>query len=141
MNREMKHTPENIHELKENEIFVFGSNEGGIHGRGAAETAMYKFGAVFGKGYGIQGQSFAIPTKNRWLKTLPISEISKYVDGFFTFAIQHPELKFYVTKIGCGLAGYSVDEMKELFIYREIPEHVVLPGEFSKTKKSIKPKE
>ena len=128
----MEYTPENITELKKNEIFVFGSNESGRHGKGAAKTAMNKFGAIYGKGYGLQGQSFAIPTKNQWLKTLHIKEISKYVDDFFTFAKLHPELKFYVTKIGCGLAGYSVDEMRKMFLSREIPEHVILPYEFSK---------
>ena len=126
----MENTPDIIVELKANEIFVFGSNESGRHGKGAAKTAMLKFGAEYGKGYGLQGQSFAIPTKDRWLKTLPMCEISKYVDDFFAFAKQHPELKFFVTKIGCGLAGYSVREMRELFISREIPEHVLIPSEF-----------
>jgi hypothetical protein len=128
----MKNTPDIINNLRENEIFVFGSNESGRHGKGAAKTAILKFGAVYGKGYGLQGQSFAIPTKDRWLKILPICEISKYVDDFIAFAKQHPELKFFVTKIGCGLAGYSVSEMRELFISREIPEHVILPYEFRK---------
>ena len=128
----MENTPEYINELKANEIFVFGSNESGRHGKGAAKTAMLKFGAEYGKGYGLQGQCFAIPTKDSRLKTLPVCEISTYIDDFLSFAKQHPELKFFVTKIGCGLAGYSVSEMKDLFISREIPEHVVLPYEFRK---------
>jgi hypothetical protein len=127
----MNNTPENITELKANEIFVFGSNESGRHGKGAAKTAMDRFGAIYGQGYGLQGNSFAIQTKNRCLKTLSIGEISKYVDDFLIFSKQHPELKFFVTKIGCGLAGYSVDEMKKLFISKEIPENVVIPYEFS----------
>jgi len=126
----MENTPEIISELKANEIFVFGSNESGRHGMGAAKTAMQKFGAQYGKGYGLQGQSFAIPTKDKWLKTLTIGKISQYLDEFFLFAKQHPEYKFYVTKIGCGLAGYSVQEMKELFVSREIPNHVIVPQEF-----------
>lgn len=97
------------------EVFVFGSNEAGIHGAGAARHAFIRCGAIAGKGEGIQGMSYGIPTKDRRIKTLPIGKIHYYVDRFIKFAIDHPEVDFKVTQIGCGLAGYSAYEIAPLF--------------------------
>ena len=97
-NRE--YTPDRITELKPNDIFVFGSNLAGAHGGGAARLAYNRFGAIWGQGVGLQGQSYAIPTMQGGVET-----IKPYVDEFISFAKQHPEQKFLVTKIGCGIAG------------------------------------
>ena len=95
-------TPDRITELGENEIFVFGSNLAGAHGGGAALLAYRKFGAIWGQGVGLQGQSYGIPTMQGGVET-----IAPYVDEFIAFAEAHPELTFFVTKIGCGIAGFS----------------------------------
>ena len=122
-NRE--YTPERIMELKPNEIFVFGSNLAGAHGGGAAKLAYERFGAIWGQGVGLQGQSYAIPTMQGGVET-----IKPYVDEFIRFAKQHPEQKFLVTKIGCGIAGFKVDEIAPLFYHAIDSENIVLPKEF-----------
>ena len=99
-------TPAFIEKLKDNEIFVFGSNLQGLHGAGAARTAREYFGAIMGCGVGLQGQSYAIPTMHGGIK-----KIKPYVDDFIEFAKEHTELHFLVTRIGCGIAGL---EMKKL---------------------------
>jgi len=126
----MRITPDNIEFLEPNEVFVFGSNEAGIHGAGAAKTALDKFGAVLGQGFGPQGQSFAIPTKNWKVSTLSIIFIQQYVIRFLMYADYHPELKFYVTEIGCGLAGYEPEDIAWMF--REVmeDENIYLPQRF-----------
>lgn len=91
-------------------IFVFGSNEAGIHGAGAAKDALRSYGAVLGKGHGHYGQSYALPTKSPGLRTLNYNEIHKYVDIFIAYAKDHPEWNFKVSRIGCGLAGLK-DEL------------------------------
>jgi hypothetical protein len=96
-------------------IFVFGSNEAGIHGAGAAKTAYQKHGARWGKSYGHYGDSFAIPTKDDIIKTLPIPVIKQYVEGFIAYAWGHPKLNFKVTCIGCGLAGLKHQDIAPLF--------------------------
>jgi len=106
-------------------VFVYGSNEAGIHGAGAAKTAMLKYGAKWGKGVGLSGKSYAIPTKNRNIKTLPLSSVKKYVDDFIAFAMCNPKMTFAVTKIGCGLAGFSEKEIAPLFI--NSPSNCILP--------------
>lgn len=106
-------------------IFVFGSNEAGRHGAGAAKFAIKERGAIYGQGYGLQGQSFAIPTKSWVLKTLPIWAIKDYVDLFLDFAGRHPEMIFEVTRIGCGLAGYRDTDVAPLFA--EAPANCELP--------------
>lgn len=106
---------ENITSLSENEIFVFGSNEAGRHGAGAAKVALRYFGAQYGVGVGPYKQSYAIPTKDRYIETLGIGKISNYVDDFLYYARSNPEVIFVVTKIGCGLAGYSDSEIAPLF--------------------------
>ena len=120
----------NICFLQKNEVFVFGSNEAGIHGAGAARAAYDKFGAVLGQGYGFAGSSFAIPTKDKSIETLPISKIKIYVDKFIIYAAEHAELDFLVTKIGTGLAGLSVEEIAPLFEDAIHINNIYLPREF-----------
>ncbi len=120
-----KYTPEIITELKENEIFVFGSNLAGMHGGGAARVAYNKFGAVWGQGTGLQGQSYAIPTMHGGT-----DKIRPYVDEFVQFASDHREYVFLVTKIGCGIAGFTIQEIAPLFADAVALENVILPEEF-----------
>lgn len=122
-NREF--TPERITELKPNEIFVFGSNLAGAHSGGAAGLAYKRFGAIMGQGVGLQGQSYAIPTMLGGVET-----VKPYVDGFIRFAKQHPEYKFLVTKIGCGIAGFTVDEIAPLFKDAIDVENIILSKDF-----------
>lgn len=96
-------------------IFVFGSNEAGLHGAGAARTAQEKFGAIYGKSYGHYGDSFAIPTKDMLIETLPLSVINQYVQGFLAYADAHYKREFKITQIGCGLAGYKPADIAPLF--------------------------
>ena len=118
-------TPERISELKENEIFVFGSNLAGSHGGGAALLAYNRFGAVWGQGVGLQGQSYGIPTMHGGADA-----IKPYTDEFIVFAKQHPEMKFLVTKIGCGIAGFTINEIAPLFAGAIDVENVILPEDF-----------
>lgn len=124
----MRYTPENINHLEKNEIFVFGSNESGIHGAGAAKLAYSKFGAEWKNGFGLQGNSYAIPTKDFNIKTLDWIEIKDYVDEFLIFAESRQDLTFLVTEIGCGLAGYEPKDIAPMF--RGYPLNVVLPKKF-----------
>ena len=119
------YTPERITELKPNEIFVFGSNLAGAHGGGAAYIACRNFGAIWGQGVGLQGQSYAIPTMQGGVET-----IKPYVDEFIEFARQHPEYKFLVTRIGCGIAGFTDEEIAPLFVNAVDLENVILPKTF-----------
>ena len=126
----MRYTPENITSLKLNEIFVFGSNESGSHGGGAAKQAM-KWGAKWGKPEGLFGKTYAIPTKTFHAgKTLSLSKIGEYVNSFISYATAHPEYTFLVTKIGCGLAGLTVEEVAPLFKDAIGIENIILPKEF-----------
>lgn len=126
----MKHTPENITELTPNQIFVFGSNESGRHGKGAAKTAL-GFGAKWGQARGLQGKTYGIPTKDYSVRrTLSVSEIKPYVDEFIDFAKNNPHLEFLVTEIGCGLAGYKTKDIKPLFIKAIAIDNIVLPEKF-----------
>ena len=122
-NRE--YTPERISELKENEIFVFGSNLAGAHGGGAARLAYERFGAVWGEGVGLHGHTYAIPTMQGGVKT-----IKPFVDEFIRFAKEHGELRFLVTRIGCGIAGFRDEEIAPLFKDAIDVENVILPKEF-----------
>lgn len=121
----MRITPYNITSLQPNEIFVFGSNLAGMHGGGAANLAHQKFGAVWGQGVGLQGQSYAIPTMQGGVET-----IKPYVDEFIGFARLHPQMKFYVTQIGCGIAGFKVEEIAPLFSQAVEVENIYLPKRF-----------
>lgn len=120
-----RYTPEIISELKDNEIFVFGSNLAGAHGGGAARAAFNKFGAVWGQGVGLQGQSYAIPTMHGGPE-----KIRPYVDEFVVFAKNHREYTFLVTKIGCGIAGFAIEEIAPLFADAVAVENIILPVEF-----------
>ncbi len=122
---ERRYTPERITELKANEVFVFGSNLNGFHAGGAARIAMEKFGAVWGKGVGLQGQSYAIPTMQGGVET-----IKPYVDEFVQFAKSHDDLIFYVTRIGCGIAGFNDEDIAPLFADALNMENVILPKPF-----------
>lgn len=96
-------------------IFVFGSNTAGIHGAGAAKVALSRFGAKLGQGFGLQGKSFAIPTKNRQIRTLPLEIIRLYIEKFINFAKENPQLRFNVTRLGTGLAGYTDEQIAPMF--------------------------
>src|SRR5690606_6512305 len=100
---------------EESMIFVFGSNFSGIHGAGAAKYALKHKGAIWGQGVGLQGGSYAIPTKDRNIETLPLDVIEFYVAEFIIFAGNHPEMQFEITPIGCGLAGYSRRDIWPMF--------------------------
>lgn len=120
-------TPEFVTELKENEIFVFGSNLAGMHGGGAALIAARKFGAQMGVGVGRTGKSYAIPTMHGG-----IDAIKPYVDDFICYAKATPKLHFLVTRIGCGIAGFRDEEMAPLFKECMALENVSLPESFWK---------
>jgi len=119
------YTPDFITELKPDEVFVFGSNLAGSHGGGAAYVAWRKFGAVMGQGVGLQGQSYGIPTMQGGVET-----IEPYVTEFIDFAKAHPELFFFVTRIGCGIAGFRDAEIAPLFAGAADLENVCLPATF-----------
>ncbi len=122
----LRTTPEQINELKENEIFVFGSNLAGRHGAGAAKTALM-WGATYGQGAGRQGQTYAIPTKDMLVKTLSLDEIMYYVDQFIAYAQKQKDKTFLVTQIGCGLAGYTPQDIAPLFKEAMNVENIWLP--------------
>ena len=96
-------------------IFVFGSNTAGVHGAGAAQYAYNKKGARFGHGYGPSGESWAIPTKDDNIHSLPLDLINCFVAGFLAYATCKRKMKFFVTRIGCGLAGYKDSEIAPMF--------------------------
>ena len=96
-------------------IFVFGSNLAGRHGKGAALEARLKHGAVYGVGVGRTGNAYAIPTKGYQLEVLPLNQINGYVRAFLSYARENPELEFFVTRVGCGLAGYKDHQIAPLF--------------------------
>ena len=121
----MRIASNHITTLQPNEIFVFGSNLAGMHGGGAARLAYQKFGAIWGQGVGLQGQSYGIPTMQGGVDTL-----KPYVDEFIEFAKTHPQLKFLVTEIGCGIAGFSVEEIAPLFEQAIEVENIYLPERF-----------
>ena len=125
-------TPKYIATLKENQIFVFPSNEQGIHGAGAALAARKKFGAILGQGVGRQGQCYAIPTKSTPYKTLPISSIESWVYEFEAYAHNNPDLTFLVVEIGCGLAGFTPEQIAPLFKDCIKLDNVHLPESFWK---------
>jgi hypothetical protein len=107
------------------EIFVFGSNLAGRHGKGAALTAFKRYGAIYGQGIGLQGNSYAIPTKDENIKTLPLNKIKRYVEQFIKFATLNPDMRFKVTAIGTGLAGYDETEIAPMFV--NAPDNCILP--------------
>ena len=125
-------TPDNITEVAGNQIFVFGSNESGRHGKGAAKTAL-QWGAKYGQAEGLQGNTYAIPTVNASISNhLKVEKIKMYVDNFIRFAKEKKELHFLVTEIGCGLAGMSYKHIAPLFKEAYGTENISLPKRFIK---------
>jgi len=118
----MRITPDYITRLEPNEIFVFGSNLAGFHGGGAARIAYEHFGAEWGVGVGPTGKCYAIPTMQGGVDT-----IRPYVDEFIRYAEQHPELTFLVTRIGCGIAGFTDEQIAPLFASAHSLPNVTLP--------------
>lgn len=108
-------------------VFVFGSNEAGVHGAGAARHALEHHGAVwgYGLGWGRHLKSFAIPTKDLKIKTLSLDRIRAYVETFIEVAKDNPEETFNVTRIGCGLAGYQDQDIAPMFA--GAPANCLLP--------------
>ena len=118
-------TPERITALKDGEVFVFGSNLAGMHGGGAARLARIRWGAVMGQGVGLQGRTYAIPTMQGGPET-----IKPYVDEFIAFAKAHPGLRFLVTEIGCGIAGFTPSQIAPLFAGAADVPNILLPARF-----------
>lgn len=123
-------TQDNIKSLSDNEIFVFGSNLSGRHGKGAAKTAL-GWGAKWGQADGLQGRTYGIPTKDASVRrTLTIKEIKPFVDKFIQFAKENDNLKFLVTEIGCGLAGLKHKDVAPLFKDAVDVPNIHLPSKF-----------
>ncbi len=122
---DLRFTPENITSLGPDEVFVFGSNLQGMHCGGAARTAVLRFGAIMGQGVGMQGQSYAIPTMQGGVDT-----IKPYVDQFIDLAREWDQTTFYVTRIGCGIAGFTDEEIAPLFAEALPLYNVRLPRSF-----------
>ena len=122
-------TPENIEELKENEIIVVGTNMNGAHGGGAARFAACRFGLVEGVAEGLSGQTYAFPTLNKDYSKRTLLQMAYSKVKLYQVAEENPEKMFYVTKVGCGIAGFSLEDMRQVF-KGPTPENVVLPKEF-----------
>lgn len=112
-----------------NPVFVFGSNLAGRHGKGAALWARRWRGAIYGQGEGLQGNSYAIPTKDAQIKTLPYEVVAEHIADFIDFAVSRPDLRFQLTPVGCGLAGFTREQIEPLF--KGAPENVIWPPEWS----------
>lgn len=119
----MDTTPKAVEHLGPNEIFVFGSNAGGLHGGGAARIAHERFGAVWGEGHGHHGQTYAIDTMSG------LDVLATEASAFTTYAAAHPELRFLLTPVGCGIAGYTPEEVAPLFA--GLPDNVTVPASFA----------
>lgn len=117
-----------IKSLTEDTVFVFGSNLAGTHAGGAAKTALLHFGAVKGVGRGWSGQSYAIPTMNEHLQQMPLSQIEHYIEDFKIYTKNHPKIKYFITSVGCGVAGYKVEEIAPMF--KGISKNVIFPVSF-----------
>lgn len=131
-------TPNNITKLNDNEVFVFASNTLGRHIGGSAKMAFDNFKAEWGNAVGLKGQSYAIPTL-RFSNTelgysdkLPLEEIGKHIKDYVEFAWDHQELIFLTTLIGCGIAGFTIEEIGNLFVGLDLPDNLILPIEFEK---------
>ena len=120
------------------DIFVFGSNLAGRHGKGAALTALQKFGARMGQGEGLQGHSYALPTKEEPHIGMKLADIRRHVEIFLQFARDNPGLTFHLTPVGCGLAGYDPLQIAPMFV--DHPSNVILPGVFITAIQTVDPK-
>lgn len=116
-----------ITELKDNQVFVFGSNRAGNHAGGAARQAFEQFGAEMGVGEGITGQCYALPTLDRDLSQLPLIILIHHIEEFITFAKATPSAQYLLTKIGCGIAGYPEELIKQIVLFLDPPSNVILP--------------
>ena len=123
-------TPNEIKVLLEGQVFCFGSNLGGRHSKGAAKTAM-GWGAKFGQAAGLQGRTYGIPTKDKTIRrVLRIDEIKPFVDDYIEFAIEHPELIFLTTEVGCGLSKMKPKDIAPLFEKAIEVQNIYLPERF-----------
>lgn len=122
-------TPSNITSLSPNEVFVFGSNTRGVHGAGAARTAL-QWGARYGEGHGLQGQTYALATVRVPGEKLPMLSLQRNINDFIAFASLNPGRTFLVTEVGCGLAGFSVEEVAPLFADAVNVPNINLPASF-----------
>ena len=129
----IKITDENTNSLKDNEIFVFGSNLAGRHGAGAAKLAADKFGAEMGIGEGLTGRCYAFPTKDEYIQTLPLSSIINSAEKLFEVVKNNSDKKFIITAVGCGLAGYTANEIAPIFERFIHFDNVSLPKSFIDT--------
>lgn len=109
-------------------VFTFGSNLRGAHGKGAAQVAALQFGAQYGVGEGLTGRAYALPTKDQRIQTLPLAAIAGHVGRFLRFAATRPDLRFVVTEVGCGLAGYAPEDIAPMFA--AAGPNVLLPRAF-----------
>lgn len=144
MIRRFRFTPEYIEDLHPNEVFVFGSNANGNHYGGAANLAYQRFGAVWGVGEGLRGNSYALPTLNRSMERVSLGALKQAFKHLFQEIDLNPELCFLLTKVGCGIAGYTVKEVARAFwesvnsFYNgrwttyvgSLPEGLIIPEEF-----------
>ncbi len=144
MIRRFRFTPEHIEDLHPNEVFVFGSNANGNHYGGAANLAYQRFGAVWGVGEGLRGNSYALPTLNRFMERVSVGALKQAFYHLFQEIDFNPEMCFLLTKVGCGIAGYTVEEVARVFwgavssFYHgrwttyvgSLPEGLVIPEEF-----------
>ena len=119
-----------ITKLKDNQIFVFGSNARGFHAGGAARQAVESFGAIMGRAEGLQGQSYGIVTLDRDMRKVPLSYIEEQLTRLNNYARQNPDKDFLVTAIGCGIAGFKVEDIATICRNIEWVDNVVLPNEF-----------
>ena len=129
-----KITPENIQELGENQVFVFGSNMKGNHAGGAARLAVEKFGAIMGQAEGMQGQSYAIPTLDKDMQKVTEQELIDALANLRHYAADHPEKEFLLTAIGTGIAGFDPNYMAYMILRAKLPDNVTVPKEFCKIK-------
>lgn len=119
-----------ITSLKKNEIFVFGSNLAGAHARGAAAQASKYFGAEWDIGEGMTGQCYALPTLDKDMKQFNDEKLTMNIRRFWKCARENPESTFLLTKIGCGIAGYDEDYIRNKFAYKSLPSNIVLPKDW-----------
>ena len=113
-------------DVMDGEIFVFGSNLAGRHGAGAAKYAAQHYGAVYGVGEGRTGNAYAIPTKDKYLKTMHIDDVRDAIARFCRYAECHPEYRFLLTPVGTGLAGFPIALIWDAFYCSGLPKNVAL---------------
>jgi len=125
------YTQEKIESLGQNEIIVVGTNMAGAHLGGAARHAFERFGLAMGVGEGLSGQSYAFPTLNKDFSPRTLPQIRDSVMNLYECALAHPDKTFLVTKVGCGIAGFTAEEMRSCFVDYDKPDNIILPIEFS----------